>query len=181
MKSVALTEGKKAYFYDLNRQPGIKRNFSPKMRHAAGLQQAAWAAGMAECWAWGRSWLQRGSACGCRGQVCRGTHLPTPAGQRDTSAQDICMELLKETLQTGWSCAQICLQLWTLPLWELFLSSSVAWLPICPSFPWFCSFFRFSPLTSTPLPSSPLPGPCLPVLALLSLSSSALLPLMDIT
>lgn len=39
MKSVALTEGKKAYFYDLNRQPGIKRNFSPKMRHAAGLQR----------------------------------------------------------------------------------------------------------------------------------------------
>lgn len=30
MKSVALTEGKKAYFYDLNRQPGIKRNFSPR-------------------------------------------------------------------------------------------------------------------------------------------------------
>lgn len=49
MKSVALTEGKKAYFYDLNRQPGIKRNFSPKMRHAAGLQQAAWDTGMAAC------------------------------------------------------------------------------------------------------------------------------------
>lgn len=28
----------KAYFYDLNRQPGIKRNFSPKIRYAAGLQ-----------------------------------------------------------------------------------------------------------------------------------------------
>lgn len=50
MKSVALTEGKKPYFYDLNRQPGIKRNFSPEISHAAGLQQA----GM------GRSWLQRG-------------------------------------------------------------------------------------------------------------------------
>lgn len=42
MKSVALTEGKKAYFYDLNRQFGIKRNFSPKIRHTAELQQAAW-------------------------------------------------------------------------------------------------------------------------------------------
>lgn len=41
MKSVALTEGKKAYFYDLNRQFGIKRNFSPKIRHTAELQQAA--------------------------------------------------------------------------------------------------------------------------------------------
>lgn len=41
MKSVALTERKKAYFYDLNRQFGIKRNSSPKIRHTAELQQAA--------------------------------------------------------------------------------------------------------------------------------------------
>lgn len=40
--------------------------------------------------------------------MCEGTHLPTLAGQRVTSAQDmfwlhedICIELLKETLQTG--------------------------------------------------------------------------------
>lgn len=37
MKSVALTEGKEAYFYDLNRQFGIKRNSSPKIRCAAEL------------------------------------------------------------------------------------------------------------------------------------------------
>jgi len=41
MKSVALTEAKKAYFYDLNRQFGIKRNSSPKIRRTAELQQAA--------------------------------------------------------------------------------------------------------------------------------------------
>lgn len=35
MKSVALTEGKKAHFYDLNRQFGIERNSSPKIRHTA--------------------------------------------------------------------------------------------------------------------------------------------------
>lgn len=101
MKSVALTEGKKAYFYDLNRQPGIKRNFSPKMRHAAGLQQAAWDAGMR---------AGRGAGPGSR----EGQHVAAGArcaGQRVTSAQDICIELLKETLQTGGSCAQIRLQL----------------------------------------------------------------------
>lgn len=42
MKSVALTEGKKAYFYDLNRQLGIKRNSSPTIRQRAELQPAAW-------------------------------------------------------------------------------------------------------------------------------------------
>lgn len=64
MKSVALTEGKKPYFYDLNRQPGIKRNFSPEISHAAGLQQA----GM------GRHWLQRvlGCAAGARCGAVKG-------------------------------------------------------------------------------------------------------------
>lgn len=97
MKSVALTEGKKAYFYDLNRQPGIKRNFSPKSRHAAGLQQAAWDAG---CGA------DSGSR-ECR-DVATGARCVTIAGWRVTSARDmfwlhkdICTEVLKETLQTG--------------------------------------------------------------------------------
>lgn len=97
MKSVALTEGKKAYFYDLNRQPGIKRNFSPKIRHAAGLQQAAWDAGC------GTDTGSRG-----RGDVAAGARCVTLAGCRVPSARDmfwlhkdICIEHLKETLQTG--------------------------------------------------------------------------------
>lgn len=190
MKSVALTEGKKAYFYDLNRQPGIKRNFSPKIRHTAGLQQAAWDAGSAACCARYRHRPQRAPGCGYRCQVCGGTRVPRPAGWRGTSAQDmfwlhkhICIGLLMESLQTRWACGQIYLQLWTLPLWGLFLSSSVAWLPTCPSFPLFCAFFQFSLLTSILFSTSPYPGPCLPVLALLSRgcpNRSAPVQLMDI-